>query len=192
MTRSYEKLLVVPIIILLLCSASIVGVGYSSLSSEVINSGNFVSFVRVNNPVEPTGPSSDLIVPPEPGTINVGGVDYPTYDIEFEDTPGLLTRTPIDLDLEGAFCFHLKTGIFSFGGTFIINGYSYDIPWNVNSYYTLIDTDNNPATKPVLTKKTLPQIIGDNLWITTNSTSTFTFSGFDTYDNDFLSFVFKE
>lgn len=191
--RSYEKLLLIPIIIVLLCSASMVGIGYSSLSSDVVNSGNAITFVRINDShVDPTGPNSDLILPPTSNPITIDGVDYPSYNIEFIENPG--NNVPLNFDLQGAFCFYLN--VTKPNATFTINGDTYNPPKGTTGYHTLIDHDNNPATKPILTKKTFPEIIngngGNGLWITSNTTSTFSFHWQDANSNNFLMFVFKE
>lgn len=188
--RSYVKLLVVPLVLFILCSTSMVGVGYSSLTSEVVNSDNVITFVRIDNRVTPVGNNSELLTITKE-TTTIDGVEYPTYDVKFSKTPNLLNRLPITFEVEGNFCIYLKTG-FHFAGNdgvcTINNDKECDIKANIDGYF-IFEYENS---KPKLVKKSISTII-DNKWINSGGTYTFEFPTADTRTgNDFFKFIFKD
>lgn len=146
-----------------------------------------MDFVLYNH-VRPMNATLLLLITPIQTFTTIKKIDYPTYNIEFVGTPG--NNVPLKFALEGKFFFYLN--VKKSTATFTIDGWTYTVPKNTTGYYTLIDTDNNPVTKPVLTKKTTNKMVSDNAWMTSNSICTFSFSQADATTNNFLKFIFKE
>lgn len=174
----------VPIVVMILITLSMVGVGFSSVTSDVINSGNFVTFTKIGGQVTPddntnTGDITNVV---ETTTITTDGdgnpISLPTYEITPQENLG--GGKPVTFQFEGKFCIHLDIT----KNTSIKIGNNPVYTTSVAGYYIISGN--------TLVKKTLSEIIDGDLWSETSQTITFTFRGSDGYIGKTpLEFIFK-
>lgn len=186
--KHYGKLLLVPIVLMILIIASMAGIGYSALTSDVINSGNTITFTKIGGQVIPddttiTGTVVDIAETPTVIIVDGEEITLPTYEI----TPNvnLGQHQPLDFQLIGEFCIWLDINKKI---TITIDDVDYDVKTQgqqVTGYFVLVGG--------VMVKKTLTEIIDNELWITTTNITTFSFHQQDAVAGaTILKVVFKE
>ncbi len=185
--KHYEKLLLVPIVLMILIIASMAGVGYSALTSDVINSGNTITFTKIGGQVIPDDNTTETIVDivETPTTIIVDGeeITLPTYEI----TPNvdLGQHQPLEFELIGEFCIWLNINKKI---TITIDTVDYEVKTQgqqVTGYFVLVGG--------AMVKRTLTEIINNDLWITTTNITTFSFHQQDAVAGaTILKVIFKE
>ena len=186
--KHYEKLLLVPIVLMILIIASMAGIGYSALTSDVINSGNTITFTKIGGQVIPddntnTGTIVDIIETPTTIIVDGEEITLPTYEI----TPNvnLNQHQPLDFELVGEFCIWLDINKKI---TITIDTVDYEVKTQgqqVTGYFVLVGG--------AMVKRTLTEIINNDLWITTTNITTFSFHQKDAVAGaTILKVVFKE
>lgn len=186
--KHYEKLLLVPIVLMILIIASMAGIGYSAITSDVINSGNTITFTKIGGQVIPddntnTGTIVDIIETPTTIIVDGEEITLPTYEI----TPNvnLNQHQPLDFELVGEFCIWLDINKKI---TITIDTVDYEVKTQgqqVTGYFVLVGG--------AMVKRTLTEIINNDLWITTTNITTFSFHQEDAVAGaTILKVVFKE
>lgn len=186
--KHYEKLLLVPIVLMILIIASMAGVGYSALTSDVINSGNTITFTKIGGQVIPddntnTGTIVDIIETPTTIIVDGEEITLPTYEI----TPNvdLGQHQPLEFELIGEFCIWLNINKKI---TITIDTVDYEVKTQgqqVTGYFVLVGG--------AMVKRTLTEIINNDLWITTTNITTFSFHQQDAVAGaTILKVIFKE
>lgn len=176
--KHYEKLLVVPIVLMFLITASMIGFAYSSVTSDVINSDNEITFSRVGGEVKIIKGNVRI----ETEIISLGndetGLAYNIIAID-----AITSGKPIELDIQGPFCVYIN-GYFTAPVTVQIYGNTYSNT-KTAGYYTLIDSG--------FKKTNINEIITGDKWIPNVDVTNFAFYGITHIPKDSIPFkiIFK-
>lgn len=152
--KHYERLLIIPMILTIELTASIAGVAYSAVTSDVINSDNDITFSRIGGEIVIV---SDNIRKSSPEVIFVGnnGETILSYDIISEV---ITSSIKLKLNVEGPYCIYFVEN-FLWQERIWINGYANEMSSQLIGYYTIIKP--NPKLVPM----SIENIVSGNKWI---------------------------
>lgn len=180
--KNYETLLLVPVIVLIICSTSFIGIGYSAYSSDAINSGNQVNFVLKDSHLTPLGSTASMVKTLVPELIIINGIEYLQYNIELDPLPGFLQSKNVKFELDGEFFLYI-TGA-NVGNVYIENIIDKKAPlWPFQGYLTI--NDGKFSSK----YNSLSDIIQKESWIETNGVVK---SEIKIFNSETFMFIFKK